>query len=104
MQGITKKGKKERGKLKKTNKNRQNKNRKKRIVTSFLTIIIESFELEGILKSHLAQLPCNEQGHPQLDQVAQSLVQSDLECLQGGGIHHLSGQSVPVPHHRYCKI
>ena len=28
--------------------------------------IIESFELEVILKGHLVQLPCNEQGHLQL--------------------------------------
>ena len=33
----------------------------------------------------------------------QSLVQPDLECLQEWGIHHLSGQPVPVPHHYYCK-
>ena len=42
-----------------------------------------SFELEGTLKGHLVQLPCNEQGHLQLEQVAQSPVQPDLECLQG---------------------
>jgi len=35
--------------------------------------IIELFELEGTLKRHLVQLPCNEQGHLQLHQVAQSL-------------------------------
>jgi len=34
--------------------------------------IIESLELEGILKGHLVQLPCNEQGHTQRDQVVQS--------------------------------
>ena len=56
------------------------------------------FELEGTLKSHLVQLPCNEQGHLQLHQVAQSPIQPDIECLQGWGIHHLSGQPVPVPH------
>ena len=34
-----------------------------------MSIIIELFELEGSLKSHLVQLPCNEQGHLQLHQV-----------------------------------
>ena len=34
--------------------------------------MIESFELEGTLNGHLAQLPCNEQRHLQLDQGAQS--------------------------------
>jgi len=53
---------------------------------------IESFELEGIFKAHPVQLPCNERGHLQLHQVAQSPVQSDLEYLQGWSIHHLSGQ------------
>ena len=53
-------------------------------------------KLEGTLKGHLGQLPCNEQGHLQLDQVSQSLVQPDLECLQGQVIHLLSGQTVPV--------
>jgi len=31
--------------------------------------ITESFDLEGTLKGHLAQLPCSEQGHLQLHQV-----------------------------------
>ncbi|KAK4813629.1 hypothetical protein QYF61_014389, partial [Mycteria americana] len=43
--------------------------------------------------------PLQEQGHLQLDQVAQSPVQPDLEGFQGWGIYHLSGQPVPVPHH-----
>ena len=38
--------------------------------------------LEGTFKGHLVQLPCNEQGHLQLDQVAQSFFQPDLEGLQ----------------------
>ena len=29
---------------------------------------IESFELESTLKGYLVQLPCNEQGHLQLDE------------------------------------
>ena len=59
--------------------------------------IIETFEFEGTPKGHLVQLLCDEQGHPHLHQVAQSPTLPDLECLQGQGIHHLSGQSVPVP-------
>ena len=61
---------------------------------------IESLELEGTFKGHLVQLPCKEQGAPQLDQIAQSLIQPLLESLQGRGI---SGQSVPMPHHPRCK-
>ena len=78
-----------------------------RVTQRFIIIadcrIIESLELEGTFKGHLVQLPYNEQGHLQLDQDAQSLVHPDLECLQGWGIHHLSEQPVPVPHHAYCK-
>jgi len=33
--------------------------------------IIECFRLGGIFRGHLAQPPCSEQGHLQLDQVAQ---------------------------------
>ena len=39
--------------------------------------IVESFELEGTLKGHLVQLPCNEQGHLQLHQSAQRPIQPD---------------------------
>ena len=60
--------------------------------------IIESLELEGTFKGHLVQLPCNEQGRAQLDQVAQGLIQFHPESLQGWGIHHISGQHVLVPH------
>jgi len=38
-----------------------------------------------------------------LDQVAQCLVQPDLDCLQGQGIHYVSGQPVPVPLYPFCK-
>jgi len=65
--------------------------------------IVELFELEEIIKGHLVQLPCNEQGHLQLDQGAQSPIQPDLECLQEQDIRHLSGQAVSVPHYFYCK-
>jgi len=54
--------------------------------------------LEGTFKGHLVQTPCSEQGH-QLHQVAQSPVQPGLECFQGWGIYHLSGQPVPVINH-----
>jgi len=50
--------------------------------------ITESFELEGTLRGHLVQLPCNEQGHLQFHQVNQSPIQPDLECLQGWDINH----------------
>ena len=66
--------------------------------------IIKSLELEGIIKGHLVHLPCNEQGHAQVDQVAQGLIQPHLESPQGRSMHHVSGQPVPVPHHPHCKI
>ena len=37
-----------------------------------------------------------------LSQVAQSLVQPELECLQGQGLC-ISGKIIPVPHHSLCK-
>jgi len=51
--------------------------------------ILKSLELERTLKGHWVQQPCNEQGHPQLKQVAQSLVQPGLECLHGWGTHQI---------------
>jgi len=39
--------------------------------------------LEGTFRGHLAQPSCSELGHVQLDQVAQSPVQLDIECFQG---------------------
>lgn len=35
------------------------------------------------IKDHLVHLLCNEQGHPQLVQAAQGLIQTCLESLQG---------------------
>jgi len=61
--------------------------------------IIEQFGLEGTFRGHLVQPDHNEQGHLQLDQVAQSPIQPDLECFHGWGIYHLSGQPVPVFHY-----
>jgi len=60
------------------------------VFTSCTRRIIECFGLEGTFRGHLVQPPCNEQGHLQPDQVAQSPVQPGLECFQGWGIDHLS--------------
>jgi len=57
----------------------------------------------GTYRGHLAELACNEQGHFQLDQAAETPVQPDLECFQGWGIYHLSGQPMPMFHHPHCK-
>ena len=65
--------------------------------------ILESFELDDTFKGHLVQLPCNEQGHLQQDQSAQSSALPELECLQERGIQNHSGQPTPVPHHPYHK-
>ena len=62
--------------------------------------IIESFKLEDTFKGHLAQLCCNEQGDLQLDQIAQSPVQPDLECFQGQGTHSL----VVVLMYQYVRL
>ena len=71
----------------------------------FFVYFIEWFGLEGTFKGPLVQPPGSEQGHLQLDQVAQSPVQPALECFQIWGICYLSGQPVPVvhhPHHLCC--
>jgi len=65
--------------------------------------IIESLEFEGTSEGRLVQLPGNEQGHPQLDEVAQGLIQPYLESLQGRGINHITGQPVTVPYHSHCR-
>jgi len=54
--------------------------------------IIEWFRLGGMFAGHLVQPLYHEQGHLQLDQVAQSPVQPDPQYFQGWGISHLSGQ------------
>ena len=38
-----------------------------------------------------------------LDQIAQCAIQPGLKHLWGRGIHSLSGQPVPVPHHPLCE-
>ena len=65
--------------------------------------ITEWFGLEGTFRGHLVQLPHSEQGHLQPDQVAQSPVQPGLECFQGWGSDHLSGQLGPGFHHPHGK-
>ena len=46
--------------------------------------ITESFGVGRDLKVRLIELICNERGYLQLNQIAQSLIQPDLECLQPG--------------------
>ena len=58
---------------------------------------------EGNSRIMNLQALCHRQGHQPphliLDQVAQGPIQPGLEHLQGWGIHNLSGQPVPAPHH-----
>ena len=54
--------------------------------------------MEGTLKGHLVQLPCSEQGHVQLEQVAQSSVQNVSREN-----HYIYGKHVSVFHCTYCK-
>ena len=68
-----------------------------------ILLYLKNYRVKRNLKGHLFQLPCNEQGHLQLDHVAQSPIEPDPEGLQGWGIHNLFGQPVPMPHHLYCK-
>ena len=44
---------------------------------------MESFDLERTIKSHPVQLPCNEQGYPQLNQGAQSPSSLTLAVSRG---------------------
>ena len=46
--------------------------------------MIASFELEGTLKSHLVQLPCNEQGHLQLHQMLRAPFSLTLDVSKDG--------------------
>lgn len=57
-------------------------------------MIIELFELERICKGHLAQPPCNAQGHPQLHQV----VRAPSPVLGG-----LQGWGTTASGHHECK-
>ena len=49
---------------------------------------MESSELEGTFKGHLVQLPCNEQGHPQLGRSGTE--EDNTTCFENvsGEIHH----------------
>ena len=58
---------------------------------------------EVMLKGHLVQPPCNEQGHLPLDHFAYYPVQPHLQCYQGWAICPLSGKPVPACHHSQCK-
>jgi len=52
--------------------------------SSVLHRIIECFGLERTFRAHIAQPPCSEQGHLQLDQVAQSPIQLPLNVSRDG--------------------
>jgi len=55
--------------------------------------------VEKDLKDHLVSTsPRYVQDHKPPDQAAQSHIQPGPECLQGWGIHNLSGQPIPVCH------
>ena len=47
-------------------------------------VLIESFELEETLYSHLVQLPCNDQRHPQLDWVLRAPSSLTLSVSKDG--------------------
>jgi len=56
------------------------------------------------LKDHLVyNPPCHGKGHHPLDQVAPSPIEPGLEQFQGGSLHSVSVQPVPVPHHHHSK-
>lgn len=50
---------------------------------------LECIELKGNFRDHLIQSFCIKQGQPQPDQVAQTLIKPDLECVQGWDLHDL---------------
>ena len=70
--------------------------------------IIEWLGLEGTPRITKFQPPCCSQGcqppHLILDQAAKGPIQPALEPLHGRGIHSLTGQPVPAPHHSLGKI
>lgn len=56
--------------------------------------ITEWYGLERVLK-HLVPSPCHGWGHLPPNQIAQGLIQSDIEHFQGGDIRSLSRQAAP---------
>ena len=69
--------------------------------------ITERPGLEGTPRIMKLQPPYHRQGHQPphliLEQAAQGCIQPGLEHLQGRGIHSLSGQPVPAPHHSHSE-
>ena len=51
---------------------------------SWISEIIEAFDLEGPLKGYLFQFPCNEQEHPQLHQMLRALTSPTLNVSRDG--------------------
>lgn len=62
--------------------------------------IIEQFGLEGTLKGLVVQRPCNDQGHLQPNQVAQSPVQSGLALCAFPRFSIRSAVSFPAISHK----
>jgi len=76
-------------------------------LANIATLLIEWLGLEETPRIIKLQPHCHRQGHQPLDllldQVAQGPNQPGLEHLQAWGIHNLSGQPVPAPHHSLCE-
>jgi len=77
------------------------------LITNTLRVtlsIIESWtELEGTFKGLLELNSRQWSGTSTAASGAPSPFQPDFECLKRQATHHLSGQSVPEPHHPYRK-
>lgn len=59
--------------------------------------------VRGCLIDHLIPIPCREQGHLPVEQVAQSPVQLVLLHFHEWGILSFSGQPVPFPHQPHSE-
>ena len=59
--------------------------------------ITELLELEGTLKGHLVQLPCNEQGHPHLHQVLRAPTSLTLNVSRDGAFTSYSSLGIVSP-------